>query len=129
MQAAERREPAHVARLRELAEVMAAHKDGNDEWVRADLAFHRVIAEAAGNTLMLFLMEALVGIMEDTIRALHVQRDVRDANATLKRHIAIADAIETRDPEQARRAMQAHFDATQPVVLRILEEKHRQVWA
>jgi len=126
--AARRRDDAQLAHLRGLLATMAAHKDGHDEWVQADLAFHRTIAEASGNRLMLLLMEALAGTMEDTIRALHARRDVRDANATLARHVAIVDALANRDAEQARAAMEAHFAATEPVAVRILAERHSRPW-
>lgn len=126
--AATRRDEKHLERLSGLLAIMAEHRQGDDAWASADVAFHHTIAEASGNMLMTLLMQALTGIMEDTIRALQSQRDLRDADATFARHVAIVRAIEARDVGAAGAAMAAHFAATAPVALRILEEKHRQVW-
>lgn len=86
------------------------------EWVAADVQFHMQLAEAGKNGLMSFLVQALRGTMEETIGLLHAQRRLRDPEATLRRHIAIFDAVSAHDPEAARQAMLLHFEATQPVV-------------
>jgi GntR family transcriptional repressor for pyruvate dehydrogenase complex len=99
---------------------MRRAKEQPDQWVEADVRFHLGLAEAAGNGLILFLIEALRGTMEETIRVLNAQRPLRDPEATVRRHEAILDAVVRNDAAAARAAMEAHFDATEPVVLAIL---------
>lgn len=128
MLAAERREEVHLAGLNAALEQMQRNKHSDAEWIAADLAFHKILAEASKNILMSLLMEAMSGTMEDTIRALHSQYDVRDAEATYARHVAIVEAVAARDVIAARTAMEIHFDVGLPVVLRILDEEHRRHW-
>jgi GntR family transcriptional repressor for pyruvate dehydrogenase complex len=126
--AAERWNEDHLEALRGALGQMERNKDGHQEWIAADLAFHKALAVASGNILLSLLIEAMTGTMEDTIRVLHSQYDVRDAEATYARHVAIVDAVAARDTERARGAMEAHFDVGLPVVLRILGEDQRRHW-
>ena len=85
-----------------------------DPWVNADVTFHVVLARSAGNSLMIYLVEALGGLVSETIRLLHLQRGVDNVAPTLERHRRIVKAVIARDPDAARAAMQAHFAATEP---------------
>jgi GntR family transcriptional repressor for pyruvate dehydrogenase complex len=109
---------ALIERLRDLVETQ-------DPWVEADLEFHLAIARASGNRLMQFLMEALAGTIRENIRLLQRQRDLRDARATLRRHLAIYEALRARDPAAARAAMQKHFASQRRVVEAILRDPAR----
>jgi GntR family transcriptional repressor for pyruvate dehydrogenase complex len=102
-----------------LAEMAKASED-SDRWVAADVSFHMLLAEASGNTLIAFLIEALRSTMEETIRVMHAQRSLRDQGATFQRHKAIHDAVANGDATAARAAMQAHFAATEPVVAALI---------
>lgn len=126
--AAQRWQADNLAALKAALANMERNKHGDAEWIAADLDFHKALVAASGNVLMSLLMEAMSGTMEDTIRALHSQYDVRDAEATYARHVAIVDAIEARDADRARAAMEIHFDAGLPVLLRILGENDRHHW-
>ena len=83
----------------------------NDEKIFAalDLEFHVALAEASGNTLV----SDLIALVRDRLlKALHKVLVVPHAlPAAFKEHSAIFEAIEKRDAEGARAAMQAHLQA------------------
>ncbi len=88
-----------VAELRGLLERVTIDSPVED-LVTADIAFHRAIAVAAGNTVLASLIESLSG---PTQRA-RVWRGVTQEGAlqrTLDEHRAIFEAIDRRDPEMA----------------------------
>jgi len=95
----------HVATLRRV-------RDTVEPWIEADLAFHLALARAAGNALLLFLMEALAEPARHCMRLMQQRRDLRDARNTLARHERILAALRARDPGAARAALHAHFDAS-----------------
>ena len=123
--AAARIEDDELDALGVLVERLRALVETQDPWVEADLEFHLAIARASGNRLMQFLMEALAGTIRENIRLLQRQRDLRDARATLRRHVAIYEALRARDPSAARAAMQKHFSSQRRVVEAILRDPAR----
>lgn len=114
--AAERAGAADVEALAAQVATMRAVRDTVDPWVEADLAFHLALARAAGNALMLFLMEALAPAAKHVMRLMQERRELRDARRTLARHERILAAIRSRDPQAARQALHAHFDASRALV-------------
>jgi GntR family transcriptional regulator, transcriptional repressor for pyruvate dehydrogenase complex len=74
--------------------------------VEADLDFHLALAEAAGNPLILSLLDSIVGLLrEQRSRIFNVDGGPERGQFHHKRILA---AIERRDPE-GREAMRAHF--------------------
>jgi DNA-binding FadR family transcriptional regulator len=72
-----------------------------EDLVKADVEFHRLIAVAAGNSVLASLIESLSG---PTQRA-RIWRGITQEGAlqrTLAEHRSIFDAIARRDPEMAR---------------------------
>ncbi|WP_133915697.1 FadR/GntR family transcriptional regulator [Streptomyces sp. NBC_00582] len=83
-----------------------------EEILAHDLAFHRAIAEAAGNETMAAILE---GLSSRTFRA-RVWRGYREEGAfdrTRREHAAIHRALAARDPEAARAAAAAHVGAVE----------------
>jgi GntR family transcriptional repressor for pyruvate dehydrogenase complex len=117
--AAVRATEADITALAALMATMRAERDTVDPWVEADLAFHLALARAAGNALMLFLMEALAPAAKHVMRLMQERRELRDARRTLARHERILAAIRKRDPDAARLALHAHFDASRDLVAAI----------
>lgn len=81
--------------------------DDPEEILAHDLAFHRVIAGAAGNDTMAAILE---GLSSRTFRA-RVWRGYEEEGAfdrTRREHAAIHRALVARDPEAARSAAAAH---------------------
>jgi GntR family transcriptional repressor for pyruvate dehydrogenase complex len=114
--AAVRAAAADIETLAALVATMRSVRDTVDPWVEADLAFHLALARAAGNALMLFLMEALAPAAKHVMRLMQDRRDLRDARRTLARHERILAAIRKQDPDAARLALHAHFDASRDLI-------------
>src|ERR1700688_1580460 len=78
-----------------------------DAYVEADLDFHLALAEAAGNPLILSLLDSIVGLLrEQRSRIFNVQGGPERGQFHHKRILA---AVEQRDSEVAREAMRAHL--------------------
>jgi GntR family transcriptional repressor for pyruvate dehydrogenase complex len=120
--AAENATPHDIDELHALLGRMREHAEGLDTWVEADYAFHRKLAEISGNELMHFLMQAIEKPAREAMRRLTERREMRNAPATLARHVAIVEAIAARDPTAAKAAMHVHFDASRRIVHAIIKE-------
>ena len=106
MLAAERADEADISGMREAVDVMEATHDA-DAFVEADLDFHLALAEAAGNPLILSLIDSIVGLLrEQRIRIFNVDH----ARRGQFHHKRILAAIENHDPDRARKAMRAHLE-------------------
>lgn len=110
-EAARRATTAQVAALRASLDAMGAAPDSPGHRA-ADRQFHRLLAEATGNTVLATLVEGLwremfsplferMGRLSGLIPNEHA--------ATLAQHAAVARAVAARDPAAARAAMQAHL--------------------
>ncbi|HYW24003.1 MAG TPA: FadR/GntR family transcriptional regulator [Terriglobales bacterium] len=114
--AAVRMNEADRGRLRvELDRMLAA--PGAAELVDADMAFHAVIAGAAGNTVLSTLLD---GLSARTMRARlwRGQADEQALAVTVSEHVRIYEAIMSRDPELTRALAAAHI-ATGELWLRL----------
>ncbi len=105
--AARRIEEQLVTTMREAVAVMDRNLRDPDAYVEADLDFHLALAEAAGNPLILSLLDSIVGLLrEQRSRIFNVDGGPERGQFHHKRILA---AIEQRDPEAARDAMRAHL--------------------
>jgi DNA-binding FadR family transcriptional regulator len=97
---------ARAALKAELDRMAAA--EGVDDLVDADMAFHSVIASAAGNAVLSALLEALAA---RTMRARlwRGQTDEQAPGVTVAEHAGIYEAIARRDPELTRALAAAHI--------------------
>jgi GntR family transcriptional repressor for pyruvate dehydrogenase complex len=87
--------------------VMDRNLHDPDAYVDADLDFHLALAEAAGNPLILSLLDSIVGLLrEQRSRIFDVDGGPERGQFHHKRILA---AIEERDPKAARKAMRAHL--------------------
>jgi DNA-binding FadR family transcriptional regulator len=73
-----------------------------------DIAFHRVIAQAAGNPVLAALIEALGGRTTRDRLWRSISQEGAD-EATHDEHRAILDALAGRDPDRARIRMAVHL--------------------
>lgn len=95
------------------AKMEAAHGKRNptDE-SRLDAEFHMAIIEASHNVVMLHMMRSMFGLLRDGVfynrSVMFRQRMTRDQ--LLDQHRAINSALQARDPEDARRAVERHLD-------------------
>ncbi len=105
--AATRIEEQLVATMREAVAVMDRSLRDPDAYIEADLDFHLALAEAAGNPLVLSLIDSIVGLLrEQRMGIFYVEGGPERGQFHHKR---IFQAIEKRDPDAAREAMRGHL--------------------
>jgi DNA-binding FadR family transcriptional regulator len=106
-----RRTEAHLAELREALQDCRTHAETGDlaAFVQADSRFHRVAAEAAGNSVLIELYQALRYSLEP---ALGVVADIAELRHATDRHQVLLEAIERGDPAAAVAATRAHLSET-----------------
>jgi len=95
------------ARLRELIQRMRERSEQQQDIRAEDQAFHRIIAEATGNQLLILLLDVFWTVF-GRLRRQTVAVDPAPATTWLN-HQRIIDAIEANDAVAARRAVIAHF--------------------
>lgn len=83
--------------------------------LKADMEFHRLIAEASGNRVLSALIEALSGrtLRGRMWRSTHDKPGLRD---THREHLEILHALRLHDPERARVRMASHLYAVEDYV-------------
>lgn len=96
-----------LATMQEASAVMNRNLHDREAYIEADLDFHLALAEAAGNPLVLALIDSIVGLLrEQRSRIFDVEGGPERGQHHHKR---ILKAIENRDAEGARHAMRAHL--------------------
>ncbi|WP_283639061.1 FadR/GntR family transcriptional regulator [Marinovum algicola] len=112
--AAERREPADIAHLRD--RVAAGRRAGDHAACeRADDAFHQAIAEVTRNPVLIALLRHFSGTRCRSVWQREWDRTYRRVGVDAFRHVhsdqhqAIVDAIAAGDAEAARREMAGHL--------------------
>jgi GntR family transcriptional repressor for pyruvate dehydrogenase complex len=105
--AAQRIEDQLLATMRESVAVMERNLHDPDAYIEADLDFHLALAEAAGNPLILSLLDSIVVLLRE-------QRSrIFDLDGGPERgqfhHKRILAAIERRDSDAAREMMREHL--------------------
>lgn len=97
---------------RELEKTIAAMEATDDlqEQVEADMKFHRLLAEATGNPMFSFLLDALAGLLR-----VSRERTIGKGGAgpAIQGHRNILEAVRSRDATAARRAMSEHLKESQ----------------
>jgi GntR family transcriptional repressor for pyruvate dehydrogenase complex len=118
--AAERATPAGRAEISKclaaLADAVARHD--LEEMALADIAFHRSIFLATGNTLLLTLIDAIGIPLRETRRAAF--RMSGGIPQTFERHAFILKMIQARDPRRAQNAMRKHLESSRDGMLAYL---------
>lgn len=117
--AAEQREADGLERLIDAArrEERAERDTDVQRW---DNAFHLAVAATTGNRFFYDDVERVRLELEDTLAVLPATPGDRDA--THRQHSAIVRNITNGRPTAARRAMQAHVDATSARILAMFDE-------
>jgi GntR family transcriptional repressor for pyruvate dehydrogenase complex len=105
--AAERAEEQHLAALREAVAIMDASLEDAEAFIEADLDFHLALAEAAGNPIILSLIDSIVVLLREQRLGTFETRGGPQRGQYFHRRILAA--VEARNAEQARSEMRAHL--------------------
>lgn len=99
-----------LARLTELLDTMALERDQRGK-VDADRAFHLLIADATGNSVIRSMVEMLWDLREASPLCIHMFAAARRNGVAprVDEHRAIVDALAAHDSKAARTAMRAHL--------------------
>ncbi|HEY0208955.1 FadR/GntR family transcriptional regulator [Acerihabitans sp.] len=121
--AAQRATPEQLALMERLQERMQVlETDDSDQHELWDSAFHRTLAEAAGNRLLLGLFDALDAIRRDDSWR-HVRERARNP-ARLenynRQHQRLIRHLQARRPEEAAAVMTEHLQALQQALIDVL---------
>jgi GntR family transcriptional repressor for pyruvate dehydrogenase complex len=105
--AAERGKEEHHAALAEEVAEMFACWDNPTEFLKHDMLFHRIIAQASGNPILAALIETITTAMYEkrlkTVQRAHYLRDMAEM------HREIYRAIRAHNPVEARIQMENHL--------------------
>ncbi len=105
--AAERADAAQVTALREAIERMDVALHQSEDYIAADNAFHRTLALATRNPLILSLVDSIVDLLAEQRKLIFSAPGGPERGQV--NHRALLEAIERRDVEGARAAMRAHL--------------------
>jgi GntR family transcriptional repressor for pyruvate dehydrogenase complex len=96
-----------LSAMREAISIMDAARKDSEAFIEGDLDFHLALAEAAGNPLILSLIDSIVGLLrEQRTRTYFVDGGPERGQY---HHRRILEAMEHRDAVGAREAMRAHL--------------------
>jgi DNA-binding FadR family transcriptional regulator len=95
---------------------LALPEPDHEAVIENDIAFHRIIADAAGNPVLSALIDALGGrTMRDRLR-----RSIAEPGAdetAHREHLSILAALRSHDPDRARNRMAAHLFTVEDYLL------------
>jgi DNA-binding FadR family transcriptional regulator len=83
------------------------HLPGTDRFNEADARFHQILAQAAGNDLLLALTAWILEVLQPTLVA-HIAMNV-DGPVIIEQHRVILRAVRRNQRSAAERAMAAHI--------------------
>ena len=105
--AAVRAKDPDISTMQDAVNVMDQAGRDSDAYIEADLDFHLALAEAAGNPIVLSLIDSIVGLLRE--QRLRIFQIGGGPERGQHHHKRILDAIKRHDAQGARAAMQAHL--------------------
>jgi GntR family transcriptional repressor for pyruvate dehydrogenase complex len=108
--AARRATEADLADLNRLLDEMDAAADDLEAFAAKDAEFHRTLARATHNPLMVVLIDSMRDLLQDYIRATLPHVDAR--SDVIPFHRMVLERVAARDPDGARQAMARHLTST-----------------
>jgi DNA-binding FadR family transcriptional regulator len=106
-QAARKAGPGDIARLEEILAAQRKAAGNEPEFVRADVAFHKAIAEISGNRICTAVSEAMLDWLFEFRR--EMLRAPGAEKVTLAEHKKILDRIRAHDDDGSVKAMTDHL--------------------
>ncbi len=115
------RAAAHAAReqIEHLEDVLRRQRtrvERGERAVEEDNEFHSTIARAAGNRVMLALLDTLVSLLAETRR--RFPQDEERARSSLAGHRLVLRAIRRREPGAAEAAMRKHIHSVEAIIMK-----------
>ncbi len=100
-----------IEELERTIAVMENTPQDSPESDEADRVFHLTIAKASGNSANYYIMENLwrMRVELPQVKEMYAAVCVEDSYSRVDEHEAILNALKDRNPDQARKAMRAHF--------------------
>jgi GntR family transcriptional regulator, transcriptional repressor for pyruvate dehydrogenase complex len=115
--AAERRSEAHLRAVEDVIDRAADPALAPEPWLELDVRFHREVAEAAENRVLMVPLSALHATVQprlnEAIRPLIVREEID------RQHVAIFAAIRDRDGAAATAAVDRHIDHLEGLYRRV----------
>ncbi len=116
--AAERCAPADVAALWAAIDTMARAGSDVSVYIEGDVGFHRVLAEATGNEVLVSLSHSFRALLQ--VWSARCVEEERDTARLAAEHRPIARAVERGDADAARSAMAKHIKTANARLVRAL---------
>lgn len=110
--AARNRDEKDLRELENILQEMKAEQGNGEIGEKADYRFHKAIATATHNPLLSALLEQVSGLMMETqreTRRIGLFSQQKTSERLYEEHARIYAAIESRDEEEAQRAMLEHL--------------------
>jgi GntR family transcriptional regulator, uxu operon transcriptional repressor len=109
--AAQKATPEQIAQIEKSITAMAGSLPDHNAYLEQDHLFHRTIAEATGNDIMVALVEHLWELRRSSLFHKFEEHytDMALKGATIDDHATILEAIKAGDARKARAAMKSHM--------------------
>jgi len=95
-----------LALLQYCQDEMARNKHNKEAYLKADMEFHRLIAEYSGNVL---IKKILYQIMVESWDSIYQMYDLFGYRNGLSQHLLVLNALKEKNPKAARAAMHDHM--------------------
>jgi GntR family transcriptional repressor for pyruvate dehydrogenase complex len=105
--AAARALPEHIVALQAAVQIMDNSLNDAESYIAADNDFHRALATATQNTLILAFVDSIVGLLSE--QRTHIFAVSGGPERGQVHHKRLLDAVARHDAEAAREAMRAHL--------------------
>lgn len=120
--AAKRATPEELSSLKTVIERMPVSLENEDFGAQADFGFHTMIMQATHNDIIIFISEAIEGLLrqshyERRVALFRSEKPIRDKLVTV--HWDVYEAMQSGDPNLAADKMREHFRFTN----KLLEEQ------
>jgi len=114
---------AQIAELKATIEEMKLTEESPDDSEKTDGKFHNIIAQASGNSAITYVVKWLWELRthSDLSKAFTATLISEGIHPSIEDHIAIVKALEERDPEKSKAAMQEHINNAITSVVSFIE--------
>jgi GntR family transcriptional repressor for pyruvate dehydrogenase complex len=109
--AAARRKREHLDRMDKAVDAMVEGLGSEQAFIDADLRFHMTVAEASGNRVARYLMQAIRGLLQRALTS--VYNVPGSPSRAIEMHGLILEAIRDRRPDVARSRMHEHVESVE----------------